>query len=64
MAETVAIVHPHTQVNLNNRVNNNKGCAVSSPYKTYKSNNISIMGGFVTRQNNLVTNRIRDGDFL
>ena len=64
MAETVEIVHPHTQVNLTNRVNNNKGCAVSSPYKTYKTNDIPVMEKFITRKTRLVTNRIRDGDIF
>ena len=63
MTKTVAAV-AHTQVNLTNRANNNNGCRQCKPYDAYKINNVSIMEKFITRQNNLVTNRIRDGDFL
>ena len=56
-------IYTHTQVNLTNRANN-KGCAVSNPYKTYKTNDIPVMEKFITRKTRLVTNRIRDGDIF
>lgn len=61
MARTLDTLHIWT--NLINRTNCDEGCIICNPYeyKTYKN---PVMGRFLTRQNHLVSNRIRDGDFI
>lgn len=49
--------------NLINRTNGVQGCMICNPYKAYKTNRNPIMEEFVMRKTNLITNRIRDGDF-
>ena len=62
MARTIDTLYICVWTNLINRANKDKGCRQSNPYNTI--NNIPVKGGFITRQARLVTNRIRDGDFL
>ena len=66
MAKTVAAVYIYIYIyistNLTNRTNNDKGCIICNPYKTYKTNNLPVWEWERVRyMEYLITNHIRDG---